>query len=598
MIDVSNGWKLNQQKNFVSESYIRIVFNIADPDLIDSATVATNGHESYSDVTDLLIGDSKNMRYYATLEPNFWLLNGSREVLTNDTSVIHNGYVGDEFSDSQGLFETTPQIEIEFGNTQGILLSGLTINWTSVDIGEYAIDFRVDVFDGANIIKTVNVTDNQSVTSILQSGENIENYSKIRITINKWCLPNRRPRISDLVFGINKVYTKRDLIEYKHTIESDPLSATLPKNEIKISINNIDNTFDPNNEDGLYQYLIQRRMFDVEYGYMIDNQIEWIPAGQFYLSEWETPQNSISADFTARDVLEFMSNNYIKGKHVTTPKTLYDLAVEVLESANLPTNNWRLSDTLKDYSTVAPLPMVSHAECLQYIAQAGKCTFYVDREGTIIIEPNDMTVSDYNIDTFNSYSYPEISLFKSLKSVIVKVFSYNSVNKRTVYSEVIDFGENANTKTIRISYSEMATNIVATITGDDVAYDPLEQSYYANACVLKLTGRGEVYIDIEGDVFEDTSIDYILEVNDEGEEQIVNNPLITNQEWARDVAEWVKEWLTKREQLTADFRADPRLDSGDVISIDNKFGTDTMKVTSVEYQYKGSFNGKVKGIKL
>ena len=42
----------------------------------------------------------------------------------------------------------------------------------------------------------------------------------------------------------------------------------------------------------------------VKYGLKLnDDTIEYIPAGVFYLSEWESPQNGLEANFVARDLL-------------------------------------------------------------------------------------------------------------------------------------------------------------------------------------------------------------------------------------------------------------------------------------------------------
>lgn len=603
MIDVSQLWLDNQRNNFVSESFIKISFDTVDPNVLHDASFSSTGQLGYSSTNDIIIGNNRDIEYYATLETNFWLLDGSRKVLPTSDTVVNNGYISEQISNQNGMFDEPILITIEFSQTQKSPLNAITITWTNSTIKEYAVEYIIRLYREETLLKEVIVEDNKDISSILMFEDDPINYDKITIEINKWCLSQRHARILDIVLGLHKIYDKNDLLEYTHTLEVDPISAIVPKSEMKISLDNTDNMFDPNNERGLYHYLSQRKMFKVEYGYKLGDVVEWIPAGEFYLSEWTTPQNGISADFTARDVLEFMNDVYIKGVYVTQPKTLYDLAVDVLESANLPRNDdntvkWKLSDTLKNYSTVAPLPLATHAECLQYIAQAGKCMLYVDRTGTINIEPSIVDSSqdtDYHISRFNSFSYPEITLLKPLKSVNTRVYSYKLYQRKNIYDGTIDFGDEPNTRIIQITYSNTATNITSTITGDDVAYDPAEQVYYSNSCLLKITAKGKVDIVIEGDIFENTTNDYVLVNSDEGEEQIVDNPLITTQEWAKDVSEWVRDWLTLREQLTANWRADPRLDASDTVKIDNKYTTDKMKVTSIEYKYNGYFSGTSKG---
>jgi hypothetical protein len=47
------------------------------------------------------------------------------------------------------------------------------------------------------------------------------------------------------------------------------------------------------------------------------------------MSEWDAPQGGMTADFTARDLLEFMTNTYYDGVYSPDGTGLYDLAVSV-----------------------------------------------------------------------------------------------------------------------------------------------------------------------------------------------------------------------------------------------------------------------------
>jgi len=59
---------------------------------------------------------------------------------------------------------------------------------------------------------------------------------------------------------------------------------------------------------------------------------------------------------------------------------------------------------------------------------------------------------------------------------------------------------------------------------------------------------------------------------------------------------WVKSWLMNRKIMTMDgWRADPRLDATDIILSENKFGVDSVRMTSVKYTYAGAFKGSGEG---
>ena len=85
-------------------------------------------------------------------------------------------------------------------------------------------------------------------------------------------------------------------------------------------------------------------------------------------------------------------------------------------------------------------------------------------------------------------------------------------------------------------------------------------------------------------------------MDDKGEAQGVNNPLIASSEMAAAVSQWVKAWLSNRRIITiGEWRADPRLDAADLIDSQNKFDTDDVRITSVKYAFAGAFRGSGEG---
>lgn len=234
------------------------------------------------------------------------------------------------------------------------------------------------------------------------------------------------------MIGLTKVYSKGDLFSYSHSQSVDPISTSLPKNEIKFSIDNVDGNYNPYNPNGIAKYLMERQPITVRYGLKMDDKsVEWIKGGTFYLSEWYARQNDITAEFTARDVLEFMSK--VRPAETTKPvsaRKLYDLANTLLTEANIPTN-WVIAEDLKNITTPAPLPEDTYGNLLQLIANAGECVIYQDREGVLRIVKLTENATDYKINSFNSYSKSEITLSKPVKEVIVKYYTYTSATDST-----------------------------------------------------------------------------------------------------------------------------------------------------------------------
>lgn len=591
MQNVSQKWKDNQNELLTSESFVELSLKLTDPDAYEDATAEHNGSVYFSDEADYVVSEvDKNIDPHATLERNLWVLDGSRKVLPV-SDYGENGYIGDIICSSSRTFSKNPIISVNFSKVFTDLITGVSIVWSSI-FNEYATDFIVTAYNDNEIVATTTVTDNTEPD--LTVHVDIVNYNKITIEVLKWSLPYRRARVTAVQIGTDLIYTKSDIIEYAHSQSVDPISATLPISKISFSINNIDDTFDPNNLDSLAKYLIERQEVKVRYGYKLDDDVEWIDGGTFYLSEWDAPQNGLSADFTARDLLEFMSGMYYYGVYNPNGTSLYDLAERVLIDANLPldesgTVKWVIDPKLKNIYTIAPLPIDTHANCLQMIANAGECVIYQDRNGILHIETMSYDETDYSINLFNSYSKSDIALSKPLKEVTVPCYSYSVETESTeLYKGNVNIG---GTLEVLVTYSGMATNVSATVTGGTLK----SAQYYSNACLLNITATGSVDIVVTGNSLSSSSVAVIVASESKGETVSVDNPLITSYDRAVSVGEWVENYMKNRMVLSSDWRADPRLDALDIVSNENNYNTNKVLMTSVDYSYNGAFKGKGEG---
>ncbi len=591
MQSVSQAWKDNQNQTLVGESFVEIALTLTDPDAYEDVTATDNGAITISNTAQTVSEVEKNIVPYATLERNMWLLNGNRKIVPV-SNYGDCGFISKTFCEGDAIFPTPPVLTMSFSEVQKNLIQGVTIEWgTAYD--EYATDFTITAYNGETVIGTKEVVGNTDVKSIVYM--DIIDYDRITITVNKWCLAYRRARISNILPGIEITYAKKDLFSFTHKQSVDPISAELPKAEISFEIDNSDNSYNPNNAESLAKYLIEQQEIKARYGFKIDDSVEWIKCGTFYMSEWDAKQNGMKANFTARGILEFMTDTYYKGTYNPDGTSLYDLAVDVLTDASLPllkdgSVRWFVDESLKDIYTVAPLPLDTHANCLQLIANAGGCVMFPDREGVLRIEKRVPVSTDYVINPFNSYSKPETALSKPLKQVDVKRYSYNAAETESLlYSGDMTL---EGTKDILIQYSGVATDVRVIISDRGTVNSA---KYYSNACVLNITGTGYLRIYVRGKALESSSVSVITESGANGETVSVDNPLITSHENAIAVGEWTADYMKKRMTVSSSWRADPRVDALDVVVNEGEFTTNNVLMTSVDFTYNGAFRGSGEG---
>ena len=234
MPTVSELWKANQKRQITEEAFVEVSYRISDPEITGAAAAANNGEELFlSNMSDLIDEVDYDMTSYATLEPDFWLLDGKSKITVPESGKYeYSGFTSKSLCNINGVFNPGLRISVQFDKPVRIL-PGLTITWGAAD-GDYPTKFKVTT-DAAKG-KALTVTGNTDVISVLEFP--MENLSKIDIDITGWSRGHRRARIGKLFLGVIKTYTKDDLLNFSCSQTIDPLSLTLPKYEVSFALDN------------------------------------------------------------------------------------------------------------------------------------------------------------------------------------------------------------------------------------------------------------------------------------------------------------------------------------------------------------------------
>jgi hypothetical protein len=160
--------------------------------------------------------------------------------------------------------------------------------------------------------------------------------------------------------------------------------------------------------------------------------------------------------------------------------------------------------------------------------------------------------------------------------------------------------------------------------GDGTAAGIVQKSAHAARCIIRYDRAGTLYIEKLGNVLSDYRVPLSLSyahpeiklakplkevsvaygndsrstysVSSSGETQTVNNDFVTTQAQAQEVAEWVAGVLKNRKTVSGEFRADPRLDLFDIVTVESKYGPlAPVVITNITYTYNGSFRGSYTG---
>lgn len=90
--------------------------------------------------------------------------------------------------------------------------------------------------------------------------------------------------------------------------------------------------------------------------------------------------------------------------------------------------------------------------------------------------------------------------------------------------------------------------------------------------------------------------DYVLSINESGEDCSTDNALITDDTMAFELASRVRKYLSERKKYNIEYVGNPELDINDVITMNNQFLNGiTLRLIKHEITYNGALSGKIEG---
>lgn len=376
MKTATQAYKSQMKKLLRNHSYVGVAFGNID------VSAGTDGEWSGNKVS---WSDPRTLDYdhdydttAATLELNRWYLDGSQEIRKTNGNY---GWVGNVMSNASGTLTYT--MARSFGVSHS--LSGITLIFDS-NAGEYPSSVTVTFTNEDSSDVTATVTPTSTSVEVELVGEAVR---EVTLTLSG-LLPYRRPRILTTIWGIGYSYTNNEIISCSQSNDVDPLARRLPQEKFSFTIHDYEHTFDPDNPQGMYATINKGAPIKVAYGYELDDgTVEWLKEDNYALDNKPSFANS-KVTFSGTGLLSTMTGTYYKG--VLGNKNFYSMAVDVLEDANLtpsPSGDdpWDIDSSLQTMYTTAPLPIATHAECLQMIAHACNCQLYTDDDNIIHIEP-------------------------------------------------------------------------------------------------------------------------------------------------------------------------------------------------------------------
>lgn len=380
---VSNAYKQEMKKQLRDHSYMRVTIGLINQEAQASASVPDPEKYTYYSNLSWPLNNYKVEELYDSCDQDYTAVDGSMYFLPRDPSdvVLNQGIV------SENLLG---MIEVHFPIPYDI--KGLTVEFGKA----YPVDFSI-ISDNSS----VEITGNQNghfVTEKIFSGATFLRFVPAQMVNGQ-----SRFRIHQITMGIGIYFDNQKILSATKKERISPIMEDLPSIDFNITIDNKNRAYDIENEESTVNFLENGQEIRVIYGQELDNgNVEWIPGTTVYLREWSADDEEMS--FTATDRFDGMDGTYRRGKYAPDGITLYELALDVFQDAGIDSRTYWLDNYLKDVKVYNPMPVVTHKEALQLIANAGRCILYQDRNGNIFMKSSfipDMEASSENETYFS-----------------------------------------------------------------------------------------------------------------------------------------------------------------------------------------------------
>lgn len=572
--------------------FLKVKFNIVDPET--NPDLSSNSEEIFSDLDNIKEATIPQSKNYATLEKNFWLLNDSQPIYGSEE--LEQTYVSSYMSDKNCLFSDKACITL----TSSVYLTtlGLTMVFDSID-KNYAKKLKVKAYRDSTMIMDKDYTlSSYSDRLIFADNEELVRWNKIEIYFIESSLPYRRIRVNQLLFGIMETYTDENLISAESKEKTTMINSELPTHTFKFTIDNMNKLFNPDNPQGWYRYILQQQPISYEWGYQLDDgTIEWILGGKMLLTgSVEVGENQVS--FSTTSLINYLTKVYKKGVYNSSGRSLYDLAVDVLEDSNIDSSQYNLWSGLKSIKTDAPLPKLEARQLLQIIATTGNCILFTNRENVINIQPFNYVLNPDGMSYDFITSNPVVKVQSELHNTIIYI---NHYSKEDNVSELFknESLEITGTKTIEIEY-DLATDISATITGGTI----VNANYYGRYAILKITNTGEdtISLKVSGKKINNSQKIDSKQFNDDGENIEYKNDLITQMvESSKEtkLKDFIGNWYNNRNIYSFENRGDIVKDTREIIPIETDFSNSLIGyLVENNINYDGAWSGNSVVVKV
>lgn len=387
--------------------YTEITLDLIDVTAKSDSSPAVSDIQPFADPQQLK-RDDLAVSDYATLEDDFFLLDGSKTLFPDSPAGMDFGYWSQSMSGADCSFENPPVLEISF--TEQHTSAGLTLHF----LPDYPDLVNVQWYTlGGVLIISKNFSPN-ALDYFCDCP--VENFGRVVVTFLRTAKPYRYIKLRAIDYGTFLTYADTDVVEAKITEEVDLISNTLSINMANFTLHSPMDEFNLVNPQGKFKLFQQSQKVHIRH--FLDSGP--VQMGTFRLATWQSADAS-TGQFTANASVGELDKTDFKLGRVYVNEPSGNIIDAIMTSAGWA--DYEVEVAIRSTSLSGWLAISSHRTALQQVAFAAGAIVDDSRGSTIRIYSQPPTYN-HLIPRSRKFSGGSVKLLSYISDVSLTAHSY------------------------------------------------------------------------------------------------------------------------------------------------------------------------------
>lgn len=387
--------------------YTEITLDLIDVTAKGDSAPATTDIQPFAN-TGQLKRDDLTVPDYATLEDNFFLLDGSKELFPDAPAGMDFGYWSQSMSGADGSFKNPPTLEISF--TEQHTSAGLTLHF----LPDFPALINIQWLTLSGVLIISKDFSPGALNYFCDCA--VENFGKLVITFKRTAKPYRYIKLQAIDYGTFLAYSDTDVVDAKITEEVDLTSNTLSINMANFTLHSPTDDFNLLNPQGVFKLFQQGQQVHIRH--FLDTGP--VQMGTFRLATWQSADAS-TGQFAANASVGELDKTDFKLGRVYVNEPAGNIVDAIMASAGW--TDYEVEDTIRSTPLSGWLAISSHRTALQQVAFAAGAIVDDSRGSTIRIYSQPPTYN-HLIPRSRKFSGGSVKLLSYISDVSLTAHSY------------------------------------------------------------------------------------------------------------------------------------------------------------------------------